>query len=51
MLKRSNIVADATELQHYYRDVNTGNRDAVLFSHTDAPVMRALGLWREEPRA
>jgi gentisate 1,2-dioxygenase len=35
----------------FHEHVNTGRRDAVLFSHTDAPIMRALGLWREESRA
>jgi gentisate 1,2-dioxygenase len=27
---------------------NTGDRPAILFSHTDMPVMRALDLYREE---
>jgi gentisate 1,2-dioxygenase len=35
----------------FHEHVNTGDRDAVLFSHTDAPIMRALGLWREEARS
>ena len=34
----------------FHEHVNTGGRDAVLFSHTDVPVMRALGVWREESR-
>jgi gentisate 1,2-dioxygenase len=34
----------------FHEHVNTGDRDAVLFSHTDAPLMRALGVWREETR-
>ena len=34
MLKRSSIVTEPTEWQR----------------HTDAPVMRALGVWREESR-
>jgi gentisate 1,2-dioxygenase len=34
-----------------HEHVNTGNRPAILFSHTDAPMMRALDLWREEARA
>jgi gentisate 1,2-dioxygenase len=28
--------------------VNTSNRPAILFSHTDVPVMRSLDLYREE---
>lgn len=35
----------------FHEHVNAGPRGAVLFSHTDAPAMRALGLWREEARA
>ena len=31
--------------------VNTGNRSAFLFSFSDAPVMKALSLYREEKRA
>jgi gentisate 1,2-dioxygenase len=34
----------------FHEHVNTGDRDAVLFSHSDTPTMRALGLWREESR-
>lgn len=34
----------------FHEHVNTGGRDAVLFSHTDAPTMRALGVWRAESR-
>ncbi len=34
-----------------HEHVNTDSRPAVLFSHTDAPMMRALDLWREEVRA
>lgn len=33
-----------------HEHVNTGDRPAVLFSFTDAPVMKALDLWREEAR-
>jgi gentisate 1,2-dioxygenase len=32
------------------RTCRHGSRDAVLFSHTDAPIMRALGVWRDESR-
>jgi gentisate 1,2-dioxygenase len=31
--------------------VNSGDRTALLFSFTDAPVMRALGLYRDEIRS
>jgi len=31
--------------------VNTGNRPAFLFSFTDAPVMKAIDLYREEVKA
>jgi gentisate 1,2-dioxygenase len=31
-----------------YEHLNPGRQDAVLFSYTDAPVMTALGLYREE---
>jgi gentisate 1,2-dioxygenase len=31
--------------------VNSGDRPAYLFSFSDAPVMKALGLYREEARA
>ena len=29
-------------------NVNTGKEPAILFSHTDVPVMRSLDLYREE---
>jgi gentisate 1,2-dioxygenase len=32
----------------FHEHVNTGNRPALLFSFTDAPVMKALDLYREE---
>ncbi|HZM45022.1 MAG TPA: cupin domain-containing protein, partial [Burkholderiales bacterium] len=32
----------------FHEHVNTGNRPAFLFSFTDAPVMKALDLYREE---
>lgn len=32
----------------FCRHVNTGDRPAFLFTFTDAPVMKALGLYREE---
>jgi len=35
----------------FHEHVNTGNRPAFLFSFTDAPVMRALDLYREEAKA
>jgi gentisate 1,2-dioxygenase len=31
--------------------VNTGDRLAFLFSFSDAPVMKALGLYRHEVRS
>jgi gentisate 1,2-dioxygenase len=31
-----------------YEHVNPGDRPALLFSFTDAPVMQALHLYREE---
>ena len=35
----------------FHEHVNTGNRPAFLFSFTDAPVMKALDLYREEAKA
>ena len=35
----------------WHEHVNSGSRPALLFSFTDAPVMRALGLYREEAKA
>jgi len=35
----------------FHEHVNTGDRPAFLFSFTDAPVMRALHLYREEANA
>jgi hypothetical protein len=32
----------------FHEHVNTGDRPAILFSHTDMPVMRSLDLYREE---
>ena len=32
----------------FHEHVNTSDRPAILFSHTDAPVMRSLALHREE---
>jgi gentisate 1,2-dioxygenase len=32
----------------FHEHVNTGKEPAILFSHTDAPVMRSLDLYREE---
>jgi gentisate 1,2-dioxygenase len=32
----------------FHEHVNTGTQPAILFSHTDVPVMRSLGLYREE---
>jgi gentisate 1,2-dioxygenase len=34
----------------FHEHVNTGDRPALLFSFTDAPVMKALDLYREEAR-
>jgi gentisate 1,2-dioxygenase len=34
----------------FYEHVNSGDRPAFLFSFSDAPVMKALSLYREEPR-
>ncbi|HXH11900.1 MAG TPA: cupin domain-containing protein [Alphaproteobacteria bacterium] len=34
----------------FHEHVNTGERPALLFSFSDAPVMKALDLYREEPR-
>ena len=34
----------------FHEHVNTGNRPAFLFSFTDAPVMKALDLYREEAK-
>jgi len=33
---------------HFHEHRNLGSRDAVLFSVTDEPVMRKLGMYREE---
>jgi len=35
----------------FHEHVNSGDRPAFLFSYTDAPVMKALELYREEPAA
>jgi gentisate 1,2-dioxygenase len=35
----------------FHEHVNTGDRPAFLFSFSDAPVMKALSLYREETRA
>jgi gentisate 1,2-dioxygenase len=35
----------------FHEHVNTGDRPAFLFSFSDAPVMKALSLYREEMRA
>ena len=35
----------------FHEHVNNGDRPAFLFSFSDAPVMRALGLYREETKA
>ena len=35
----------------FHEHVNSGDRPAFLFSFTDAPVMRALDLYREEAKA
>ena len=35
----------------FYEHVNCGDRPAFLFSFSDAPVMKALSLYREETRA
>lgn len=32
----------------FHEHVNTSDQPAILFSHTDVPVMRSLGLYREE---
>jgi gentisate 1,2-dioxygenase len=32
----------------FHEHVNTGDQPAILFSHTDVPVMQSLGLYREE---
>jgi gentisate 1,2-dioxygenase len=37
-----------TPIWTWHEHVNTGNRPAILFSHTDIPVMRALDLYREQ---
>jgi hypothetical protein len=34
-----------------YEHVNSGDRPAFLFSFSDAPVMKALSLYRDETRA
>jgi gentisate 1,2-dioxygenase len=34
----------------FYEHVNSGDRPAFLFSFSDAPVMKALSLYREEAR-
>ena len=34
----------------FHEHVNTGNRPALLFSFSDAPVMKALDLYREEAK-
>jgi gentisate 1,2-dioxygenase len=35
----------------FHEHINTGDRPAFLFSFSDAPVMKALSLYREEKRA
>jgi gentisate 1,2-dioxygenase len=35
----------------FHEHVNEGSRPALLFSFTDAPVMKALDLYREEAKA
>src|SRR5882757_2945693 len=35
----------------FYEHVNSGDRPAFLFSFSDAPVMKALSLYRDETRA
>ena len=35
----------------FHEHVNSGDRPAFLFSFSDAPVMKALSLYREETRA
>jgi gentisate 1,2-dioxygenase len=35
----------------FHEHINTGDRPALLFSFTDAPVMKALDLYREEAKA
>jgi len=35
----------------FHEHVNSGDRPAFLFSFSDAPVMKALSLYREEKRA
>ena len=35
----------------FYEHINTGDRPAFLFSFSDAPIMKALSLYREEKRA
>ena len=35
----------------FYEHVNTGDRPAFLFSFSDAPVMKALSLYRDETRS
>ena len=32
----------------FHEHVNTGNQPAILFSHTDVPVLRSLDFYREE---
>jgi gentisate 1,2-dioxygenase len=34
----------------FHEHVNTGDRPALLFSFTDAPVMKALELYREDAK-
>jgi gentisate 1,2-dioxygenase len=34
-----------------HEHANTGSEDAILFSISDRPVMKALGFWREEALA
>ncbi|MGB9649109.1 MAG: NADPH dehydrogenase, partial [Stellaceae bacterium] len=35
----------------FYEHVNSGDRPAFLFNFSDAPVMRALSLYRDETRS
>ena len=35
----------------FHEHVNSGDRPAFLFSFSDAPVMKAISLYREETRA
>jgi hypothetical protein len=47
----ANCWRSAVPTWNFYEHVNSGDRPAFLFSFSDAPVMKALSLYRDESRA